>query len=101
MAPGRAGLAEFRMADSWPSLMTGVEVVHGTAGMNIPIAGALAAAQASGRVTALPVLWCAAEPSDAVTDEGFDTITGQILDGLRAQAPLDAVYLDLHGAMVT
>jgi len=36
-----------------------------------------------------------------VTDRAFDTISGNILDDIAAAGPLDAVYLCLHGAMVT
>lgn len=97
-APGRAGTEEFRMADSWPALLTGEEILTETVGMNLPIAGAIAAA---GSVELVPVLWCAAEPSGPVSDEAFDWISGQILNGVRTALPLDGLYLDLHGAMVT
>ena len=66
--------------------------------MNLPIAGAIAAA---GKIELVPLLWCAAEPSGPVTDEAFDWISGQIVEGVRKALPLDAIYLDLHGAMVT
>ncbi|MCB2137467.1 MAG: M81 family metallopeptidase [Rhodobacteraceae bacterium] len=100
-APGRAGMAEFEMADSWPALLTGTEVIEGTRGMNLPIAGfALAAAEVPG-IVLLPILWCAAEPSGPVTDDAFATIAGRIVAGVRRAGPVDAVYLDLHGAMVT
>lgn len=100
-APGRAGLAEFEMADSWPALLTGAAVIEGTRGMNLPIAGFAAAASRDPEVILLPILWCAAEPSGPVTDEAFDSIVGRILAGIRSAAPVDAIYLDLHGAMVT
>ncbi|MEY8838637.1 M81 family metallopeptidase, partial [Cribrihabitans sp. XS_ASV171] len=45
---GRAGLVEFEMADSWPGLLTGPEVIAATRGMNLPIAGFVSAAQAAG-----------------------------------------------------
>ncbi len=97
---GRAGLAEFEMADSWPRLLTGAEVLSGTQGMNLPIAGFAAAAQAAGAALH-PILWCAAEPSGPVTDEAFDTIAARILDGIADAAPFDGLFLDLHGAMIT
>jgi len=100
LGTGRAGLAEFEMADSWPRLLAGPEVVEETRGMNLPIAGFAAAALAAG-ADLHPVLWCAAEPSGPVTDTAFDTIAARILDGLRQAGPLDALYLDLHGAMIT
>ncbi|MCP9483299.1 M81 family metallopeptidase [Shimia sp. CNT1-13L.2] len=100
-APSHAGLAEFEVADSWPGLLQGQKVVDGSRGMNLPIAGAVRAAEEAGNVEVIPILWCAAEPSGPVTDEAFDQISGTILAGLKAAGPLDAVYLDLHGAMVT
>lgn len=100
-APGRAGVAEFQMADSWPALLTGSEVIDGTRGMNLPIAGFAAAAEATPGVQVVPILWCAAEPSGPVTDDAFATFAGRIVDGVRRAGSIDAVYLDLHGAMVT
>lgn len=96
----KAGLAEFEMADSWPAMLHGNQVIEETLGMNLPIAGFAAAALAAG-FDVVPVLWCAAEPSAEVTDEAFEAICSMILAGIAQAGPLDAVYLDLHGAMVT
>ena len=93
-------LAEFTRADSWPALLRGPEVLSDTRGLNLPIAGAIAALETWPAVEILPLLWCAAEPSGPVTREAFDTITNEILDGLNSAGPIDALYLDLHGAMV-
>ena len=101
-APIPTGWEEFRMADSWPGLLQGAAVIDGTRGMNLPIAGAVEAASGSGRpIEPIPILWCAAEPGGPVTDEAFDRISGMIVDGIARAGTLDAVYLDLHGAMVT
>jgi microcystin degradation protein MlrC len=99
-APSVAGWDQFVMADSWPGLLTGVAVVDDTRGMNLPIAGAVLAAEAAG-LEVCPLLWCAAEPSGPVTDDAFDRVSAMILTGLADAGPVDAVYLDLHGAMVT
>ncbi len=96
----KAGLAEFEMSDSWPAMLHGQQVISQTLGMNLPIAGFADAAKVAG-YEIIPILWCAAEPSAQVTDTAFETITGMILEGLREAGPLDGVYLDLHGAMVT
>ena len=100
-APGKAGLAEFEMADSWPALLTGTNVVEQTRGMNLPIAGFVAAAEEDPGVALVPILWCAAEPSGPVTDHAFETIADRIVEGVRRAETVDAVFLDLHGAMVT
>ncbi|NNE78709.1 MAG: M81 family metallopeptidase [Silicimonas sp.] len=99
--PTRAGIEDFRVADSWPALLEGQAVIDETKGMNLPIAGAARAAEKAGGIELCPLLWCAAEPSGLVTDDAFDTIADMILSGLAASGPLDAIYLDLHGAMVT
>ncbi|MES0885191.1 M81 family metallopeptidase [Roseibium sp. SCP14] len=96
----KAGLPEFEMADSWPAMLHGAEVVSQTKGMNLPIAGFAEAALETG-VDLVPILWCAAEPSAQVTDHAFEAISGMILDGLRQAGTLEGIYLDLHGAMVT
>ncbi|MCV6593856.1 MAG: M81 family metallopeptidase [Silicimonas sp.] len=98
-APTRAGMAEFEMADSWPGLLTGEDVIPGTRGLNLPIVGAAeAAAAAHGEL--VPILWAAAEPSGPVMDEVFETITERLIATLRNR-PVDGLYLDLHGAMIT
>ncbi len=97
----KAGLEQFEMADSWPGLLRGDDVAPGLAGMNIPLAGFIHAAQQSNDIDLATILWCAAEPSGHVTDRAFDTITAHLMAGLADAAPFDAIYLDLHGAMVT
>jgi len=69
--------------------------------MNLPVAGFIDACARSRNAHPLLVLWCAAEPSGKVTADAFDTITGMIVDRIAALGDVDAVYLDLHGAMVT
>ncbi|MEX0350078.1 MAG: M81 family metallopeptidase [Paracoccaceae bacterium] len=92
------GLSDFERADSWPALLTGQEVLKTTQGMNLPIAGF---AQAAASEDLLPILWCSAEPGGKVTDHAFETLAAQITTTLAKLGQLDAVYLDLHGAMVS
>ena len=51
--------------------------------------------------TPIPVLAADATPSGKVTRDAFETFTGEILAALDAEAPIDALFLPLHGAMVT
>ncbi|MDQ2682007.1 MAG: M81 family metallopeptidase, partial [Chloroflexota bacterium] len=69
------------------------------AGTNSVIGGAMAAAQANGVRLARSISGHAI-PGGTVSSEAFETIVGEIEAGVRAQ-PVDAVILDLHGAMVT
>lgn len=97
----KAHFGDFEMADAWPPLLKGDAVLSGTAGINLPIAGFVEEAEAGGDCELIPLLWCSAEPSSFVTDTAFERIAQLILDGISSAAPLDGIYLDLHGAMVT
>ena len=48
-----------------------------------------------------PILVTYAQPACTVTNDAFEKIMARILEGLKQNGPFDAVYLDLHGAMVT
>ena len=98
-APTKASFEMFRRADGWPGLCRGEAVLADTAGINLPIAGFVEAARASGRSFA-PLVWANASPSAQVEEEAFERIAGMMVDDLRGAGPVDAVYLDLHGAMV-
>ncbi|MEX2562337.1 MAG: M81 family metallopeptidase, partial [Nitriliruptoraceae bacterium] len=55
-----------------------------------------------GGVEILPLARARAGANGRVTKEAFDEVTGAFVDQLRsirAQGEVDAVYLDLHGAM--
>jgi microcystin degradation protein MlrC len=74
-------------------------VITNTRGVNVGVAGLVTAAHARGW-TLVPTTWCAASPSGLVERDAFETIAGELVDGLVRAAPLDGIYLDLHGAMV-
>ena len=95
-----ADLSSFERDDSWPGLRRGSDVPTALAGLNIPLAGFLSAAGDDPEVEILPVLWASAEPCGPVTTQAFERIAGMILHELREAAPLDGLYLDLHGAMI-
>ncbi|MFQ5985555.1 MAG: M81 family metallopeptidase, partial [Alphaproteobacteria bacterium] len=98
--PFGAGFAEFETADGWPPLTRGADLFAEVAGINIPIAGFVDAARADGHEL-VPLLWCSAEPSGPVRKDAFERITAMLCEDLAARRPFDAVYLDLHGAMVS
>jgi len=100
-APTLAGYSEFEEADAWPGLLKGDEVIPGLADINMPLTGFVDAATSVGGYEFIPVLWCAAEPCSYVTTDAFERIAGMILEGIRDAGELHAIYLDLHGAMVT
>ncbi len=99
-APTKADYHAFEQADSWPALQHGPSLVQAfNASMNIPIAGFIHEATRWGH-TFVPLAWCHATPSAHVTKDAFERITGMITQGLHDKSAYDAVYLDLHGAMV-
>ena len=96
-APMPTGFNEFSLGGSWPALTHGEAVIDVFINLNIPIGGFI---QASTHWELVPVLWTAAEPGGYVSGEAFESIIEMLCNGIRRAAPLDAVYLDLHGAMV-
>ena len=49
----------------------------------------------------MPLLWTSGGAGGLVTRDAFERIAGELVGRLSAAMPVDAVYLDLHGAMVT
>lgn len=99
-APSKAELKDFTTPGAWPGLTRGAELLPAIEGINIPIAGFCAKARDLD-FDLVPLSWAQATPSAHVTEEAFETVVAQILEDLEAASGLDAVYLDLHGAMVT
>jgi len=97
----KASFDEFLEADGWPGLLQGADVITGTQGINLPIAGFVEAARSAPDIELVPVVWASAEPSAHVTDDAFARISTMIVDGIEQAGALDGIYLDLHGAMVT
>lgn len=99
-APSKATMADFEHGGGLPHLARGTAIVGAVSGVNVAAGGFLAAAREQGwRV--VPTLWCAAAPSAHVTCGTFAALAGELVEGIRAALPLDGVFLDLHGAMVS
>mgnify|MGYP000327281524 CR=1 FL=1 len=98
-APSKASYDDFVRPGAWPGLTRGAALFEAIAGINIPIAGYVEAAQAQGHEL-LPLTWTNATPSAHVTEDAYERIAAMILEDLAALKDLDALYLDLHGAMV-
>ncbi|WP_321943840.1 M81 family metallopeptidase [Paraburkholderia tropica] len=95
-----ATLDDFLLGGGWPGLLKGDEIATVAGGMNLPIAGAMRMLHELGH-TAVPLVWAAATPSGAVLQEAFEHIWSAFSAALDAAGAIDALYLDLHGAMVT
>src|SRR5512146_3526924 len=99
-APSRADYAAFEAGGGWPGVKYGEALFEAVEGANIPAAGAIQALRALGH-RLVGTAWAAASPSAHVTREAFERIQGGMMENLKAALPVDGVYLDLHGAMVT
>lgn len=99
-APSKATFEDFERADAWPPLVRGSGLADAVVGINLPVAGALEYLREQGHEIR-PLVWASAPPSAKVTEDAFERIVGMLLEDLDNAGPLDGVYLDLHGAMVT
>jgi microcystin degradation protein MlrC len=99
-APTKASYDDFVHGGGWPSMAVGAEVLRVMRHINVGLAGFVEQAEADGWEL-VPTISCAASPSAHVTRDAFERVAKVMIDGIKAAGPLDAVYLDLHGAMVT
>ena len=98
-APHRAHYEDFIRADAWPGMTIGGDIFTQMRGLNIPLPGFFEAAEERG-YDLHPILWASAEPSSYVSEDAYERIADMICESIRGAGDLDAVYLDLHGAMV-
>src|ERR1043165_8819071 len=93
-APSKTHYDDFVRGGAFPALARGPDLL-GMRDINIPMGGFIAAMPDAELV---PVLWAGATPAAHVTSDAFERIAGEIVS--RATDNVDAIYLDLHGAMV-
>jgi microcystin degradation protein MlrC len=98
-APQQATWEDFVRADAWPPLLRGPEMIAGVEGFNIPISGAVKRLAELG-YEVVPLAWAAAAPASYVTEDAYEKMWALFDEDLNKLGPFDAVYLDLHGAMV-
>lgn len=82
-----------------PPLVYGDDVMTWLKDNSFAIAGFIEAMQ--GQHELVPLLWTSGGAGGMVTRDAFERIAGSIVGLLSQAMPVDAVYLDLHGAMVT
>jgi microcystin degradation protein MlrC len=81
-------------------IFRGQEVVREFGGSQATMAGLLDAGERPG-VEVVPLFFAHAHPFGTITRDAFERLTGEMLDGLRANGPWDGVLLGLHGAAVS
>jgi microcystin degradation protein MlrC len=99
-APTKATYDDFVHGGGWPAMAIGADVLKTIRNINVGLAGFVEQAETRGWEM-VPTIFCAASPSAHVTRDAFECIVKVMIEGIQAAGPLDAVYLDLHGAMVT
>ena len=99
-APTKATYADFVHGGGWPAMALGADVLKVMRGINVGLAGFVEAAEANSWEL-VPTISCGASASAHVTEDAYERIVKVMVDGIKAAGSLDAVYLDLHGAMVT
>ncbi len=100
-APVQAAWEDFVTPGGWPGLSRGPALVEAVAGANLPAAGAIDAIKAEGH-DVVPLTWANASPSAQVTRDAYERYWALLKEDLQREAGrIDALYLDLHGAMVT
>ncbi len=82
-----------------PPLVYGADVVKWLSGTSFAIAGFMK--DMAPRHELVPILWTSGGAGGLVTRDAFERIAGSLVGDLSKAMPVDAVYLDLHGAMVT
>ncbi len=82
-----------------PPLVYGAEVFKWLEGLTFAISGFITDMRP--RHELVPLLWTSGGAGGMVTRHAFERIAGSIVGHLSEALPVDAVYLDLHGARVT
>ena len=95
----RTDFAYFADHRDRPPLVYGADVVKWLTGTTFALAGFLQDMQAKHDL--VPLLWTSGGAGGMVTRDAFERIAGSLVGRLSEALPVDAVYLDLHGAMVT
>jgi microcystin degradation protein MlrC len=81
-----------------PPLVRGDDVVEWLGRSGYAMGGFLRAAAGE---QILPLLWTSGGAGGTVTRDAFERIAAELVGRLSEAMPVDAVYLDLHGAMST
>ncbi len=95
----RADFAYFASHRDRPPLVRGPQVIEWLSGGSYALSGFLGAIGSGHEI--LPLVWASGGAGGIVTEDAFERIVGEMQGALSAAMPVDAVYLDLHGAMVS
>jgi microcystin degradation protein MlrC len=97
--PTRTDFAYFASHRDRPPLVRGPDVLKWLTNTSFGLSGFLEVMADKHEI--LPLLWTSGGAGGTVTRDAFERITAELVGSLSREMPVDAVYLDLHGAMVT
>ena len=95
----RTDFAYFASHRDRPPLVRGKDVIEWLGDTSFALSGFLRAM--ASRHEIVPLLWTSGGAGGLVTADAYERIAGELVGRLSAAMPVDAVYLDLHGAMVS
>ncbi len=87
----------FATVSDRPPLSRGDEVLRNLPGKAFGMSGFIA--DMAARHELVPLVWASGGAGGYVTSDAYERIVGELVGRLSLALPVDAVYLDLHGAM--
>jgi microcystin degradation protein MlrC len=97
--PEKTDFAYFTSHRDRPPLVRGRAVIDWLGATSFALAGFLEAM--SSRHDIVPLLWTSGGAGGLVTAHAYERVAAELVGRLSQSMPVDAVYLDLHGAMVS
>ena len=95
--PMRTDYEYYARPGETPPLARGEEIYERLTGSSFGTSGFLDEMREKHEL--VPLIWGSGGAGGYVTDDAFERIVGELVGGLSRAMPVDAVYLDLHGAM--
>jgi len=95
--PMRTNYAYYEAGGEMPPLARREEVIERASGSTFGMSGFLDTVNPSHEL--VPLIWGQGGAGGYITDDCFERIVGELVGMLSQVMPVDAVYLDLHGAM--
>ncbi|MFP6696977.1 MAG: M81 family metallopeptidase [Alphaproteobacteria bacterium] len=97
--PGATDYEHFARPADRPGILRGDEVMAEFAVAGASTAGFIKGNDGNHELS--PLLWTSTTPGAPVTAHAYERIASEILARLSEVLPVDGIYLDLHGAMVS
>lgn len=95
--PSTTAFEAFRSIGDRPPLSRGEEILKNLPGRAFAMSGFLA--DMAEHHELVPLVWASGGAGGYVTSDAYERIVGEMIGRLSLALPVDAVYLDLHGAM--